>query len=76
MSFRYTLLTDGAQPPRRAHPGDAGFDLCAAESVRLEPGDRIAQLVIVAIGDDDPEEAEALAESARGEGGFGSTGRR
>ena len=144
MSFRYTLLSDEAQPPRRAHPGDAGFDLCAAEPARLEPGerasvgtgvaveipegsaglvlprsglaarhgisvvnapglidagyrgevrvlllntdrseafvvepgDRIAQLVIVAIGDSEPEAAEVLAESVRGEGGFGSTGRR
>ena len=144
MSFRYTLLTDAAQPPRRAHPGDAGFDLCAAESARLEPGERvsvgtgiaveipdgsaglvlprsglaarhgisivnapglidagyrgevrvlllntdkreafeiepgerIAQLVIVAVGDDEPEAVDALAESARGAGGFGSTGRR
>ena len=144
MSFRYTLLTDAAQPPRRAHPGDAGFDLCAAEPARLEPGERasvgtgiaveipdgsaglvlprsglaarhgisvvnapglidagyrgevrvlllntdkreafeiepgerIAQLVIVAVGDDEPEAVDALAESARGAGGFGSTGRR
>jgi dUTP pyrophosphatase len=144
VSFRYTLLSDAAQPPRRARPGDAGFDLCAAEPARLEPGarasvgtgiaveipegsaglvlprsglaarhgisvvnapglidagyrgevrvlllntdkhepfeiepgDRIAQLVIVAIGDSEPEQVEALAESIRGEGGFGSTGRR
>jgi dUTP pyrophosphatase len=144
VSFRFTLLSEAAQPPRRAHPGDAGFDLCAAEAARLapserasvgtgiaveipdgnaglvlprsglaarhgisvvnapglidagyrgevrvlllntdkdepfeiEPGDRIAQLVIVEIGGGDPVEAEALAESARAEGGFGSTGRR
>jgi len=144
VSFRFTLLTADAQAPRRAHAGDAGFDLFAAESARLEPGerasvgtgvaieipggsaglvlprsglaarhgisvvnapglidagyrgeirvlllntdrgeafevapgDRIAQLVIVQVGDDDPVEVEALAESARGEGGFGSTGRR
>ena len=143
MSFRYTLLSAQAQPPRRAHPGDAGFDLCAAEAARLEPGerasvgtgvaveieegsaglvlprsglaarhgisvvnapglidagyrgevrvlllntdraeafdievgDRIAQLVIVEIGGGDPVEVDALAESVRGEGGFGSTGR-
>lgn len=143
MSFRYRLLSPDAQPPRRAHAGDAGFDLCAAEAARLEPGerasvgtgvaveieegsaglvlprsglaarhgisvvnapglidagyrgevcvlllntdrseafeiepgDRIAQLVIVEVGGGDPVEADELAESARGEGGFGSTGR-
>src|SRR4051794_9426827 len=144
MSFRFRRLSEAATPPRRAHPGDAGFDLCAAESARLEPGervsvgtgiaieipegnaglvlprsglaarhgisvvnapglidagyrgevrvlllntdraeafeievgDRIAQLVIVEVGGGDPVEADSLAESVRGEGGFGSTGRR
>jgi dUTP pyrophosphatase len=143
MSFRFTLLTEAATAPLRAHPGDAGCDLFAAEPARLEPGerasvgtgiaveiphgraglvvprsglaakhgisvvnapglidagyrgevrvlllntdrhepfeiepgDRIAQLVIVDIGNADPVEAKQLAESARGEGGFGSTGR-
>jgi len=144
MSFRFTRLTDAAVAPRRAHPGDAGCDLFAAEALHIEPGqrasvgtgiaveipegcaglvlprsglaarhgialvnapglidagyrgelrvlllntdrqeafavepgDRIAQLVIVEIGDADPVEVESLAESLRGEGGFGSTGRR
>jgi dUTP pyrophosphatase len=144
MSFRFTRLSEAARAPLRAHPGDAGCDLFAAEAARLEPGerasvgtgiaveipegsaglvlprsglaarhgisvlnapglidagyrgevrvlllntdktepfeiepgDRIAQLVIVEIADADPEEADDLAESARGDGGFGSTGRR
>jgi dUTP pyrophosphatase len=46
-----------------------------AEVFRVEPGDRIAQLLIVPIALPAPVEAEALAESARGEGGFGSSGR-
>src|SRR3954468_348622 len=143
MSFRFTRLTDTARAPKRAHPGDAGCRLFAAEAARLEPGerasvgtgiaveipegsaglvvprsglaakhgisvvnapglidagyrgevrvlllntdpneafevapgDRIAQLVIVQVGDAEPVEADALSESARGEGGFGSTGR-
>lgn len=29
-----------AVPPAYAHPGDAGADLCAAERVRLAPGER------------------------------------
>jgi dUTP pyrophosphatase len=46
-----------------------------AEVYRVSPGDRIAQLVVVAIASAEPVEAEALAESARGDGGFGSSGR-
>ncbi|HEX4719300.1 MAG TPA: dUTP diphosphatase [Thermoleophilaceae bacterium] len=46
------------------------------EAFEIEPGDRIAQLVIVEIGDTEPIEAGELADSVRGEGGFGSTGRR
>jgi dUTP pyrophosphatase len=46
-----------------------------AETFRVEPGDRIAQLVLTPIALADPVEASALAESARGEGGFGSSGR-
>src|SRR3954468_23016969 len=144
MSFRFTRLTETARAPLRAHSGDAGFDLCAAETARLEPGermsvgtgvaveipdgcaglvvprsglaarhgisvvnapglidagyrgevrvlllntdraeafdvavgDRIAQLVIVEIGDAQPEEVDSLSESVRGAGGFGSSGRR
>jgi len=40
----------------------------------VEPGDRIAQLVIVAVISPEPVEAE-LDETMRGVGGFGSTGR-
>jgi dUTP pyrophosphatase len=144
MTFRFTRLSEAARAPLRAHQGDAGCDLFAAESARLEPGqrasvgtgiaveipdgsaglvlprsglaakhgisvvnapglidagyrgevrvlllntdttdafeiepgDRIAQLVIVEIGDAEPVEVGELADSVRGEGGFGSTGRR
>ncbi len=31
------VLTDGAELPRYAHDGDAGFDLCITDDVRLEP---------------------------------------
>lgn len=46
-----------------------------AEVFRVEPGDRIAQLVIVPIALAEPVVAEELSESARGAGGFGSSGR-
>ena len=140
--MRFTRLTDAATAPSRAHPGDAGYDLYAAERARLEPGergavgtgiaveipdgwaglvlprsglaakhgitltnapglidagyrgevrvlllntdraaafeiepgDRIAQLMLVRHEAPDLEEVDALEESARGAGGFGSTG--
>jgi len=46
-----------------------------ADTFRVQPGDRIAQLVIAPIALAEPVEATALAESARGDGGFGSSGR-
>jgi len=46
-----------------------------AETFRVEPGDRIAQLVLTPIATADVVETGALSESVRGEGGFGSSGR-
>jgi dUTP pyrophosphatase len=46
-----------------------------AETFRVEPGDRIAQLVLTPIITPEPVETSALSESMRGEGGFGSSGR-
>jgi dUTP pyrophosphatase len=46
-----------------------------AETFRVEPGERIAQLLITPIATPAPVEQAALSESARGEGGFGSSGR-
>ena len=44
------------------------------EGIEIRAGDRIAQLVIVAVPAVDPAWADELPESHRGEGGFGSTG--
>ncbi len=46
-----------------------------AEVFRIKPGDRIAQLVLTPIALAEPVAAENLSETARGDGGFGSTGR-
>ena len=46
-----------------------------AETFRVEPGDRIAQLVLVPVAVVAPLEVEALSDSARATGGFGSSGR-
>ncbi len=143
MTLRFRRLEAAARPPAQAHDGDAGYDLHAAESVTIdpgerasvgtgiavaipegqaglviprsglaarhgisvvnapglidagyrgelrvlllntdrtepftvEPGDRIAQLVLVRVETEELEEVAELDETARGVGGFGSTGR-
>jgi dUTP pyrophosphatase len=49
-------------------------NLGAARHV-IEPGDRIAQLVVAPVVQADLVEVSVLGESGRGAGGFGSTGR-
>jgi dUTP pyrophosphatase len=45
------------------------------EPFTVQPGDRIAQLLLVAVETHDLLEVEELDETVRGAGGFGSTGR-
>jgi len=143
VELRVTLLVPGSRLPTRAHDGDAGLDLHAAEPATIapgeratvgtgvaveipeghaglvlprsglaarhgialvnapglidsgyrgeirvlllntdreqpfdiQPGDRIAQLVLAPVADADPVEVGELTASARAEGGFGSSGR-
>jgi dUTP pyrophosphatase len=56
-----------------------GEILCALvnhgqEPFEVEPGARVAQLVVEAIATPEPAWTEELEETARGAGGFGSTG--
>ena len=46
------------------------------ENVIIEPGDKIAQLLLLACWTGEPMEAHFLSESERGSGGFGSSGRK
>lgn len=46
-----------------------------AKAFRIEPGERIAQLVVVPVVQVEFEVVESFAESRRGSGGFGHTGR-
>ncbi|MCB9543958.1 MAG: dUTP diphosphatase [Myxococcales bacterium] len=46
-----------------------------ADPVRIERGDRIAQLVVAPVTPVEPVEVEALSSTPRGAGGFGHTGR-
>jgi dUTP pyrophosphatase len=143
VTLEFTRLSDAARAPARAHDGDAGYDLFAAEPATLgpgerasvgtgiaiavphghaglvlprsglaarhgislpnapglidagyrgevrvlllntdrsepfeiSPGDRIAQLVIARVESPELREVASLEETARGVGGFGSTGR-
>ena len=142
MKLAVKRLSAAATLPSRAHPGDAGLDLCASEAARLGPGqramvatgiaievpaghaglvlprsgnaarhgialvnapglidagyrgeirvlllntdrespfiietgDRIAQLLVVPFAEIEPVEVPDLSDTARGEGGFGSSG--
>lgn len=48
----------------------------STEAVTVEAGERIAQMVIAPFLAVDYNEVEELSETVRGEGGFGSTGRK
>lgn len=50
------------------------INLDAATPIRITRGERIAQLVIQAVVRCEPVEVDALEDTVRGEGGFGSTG--
>lgn len=69
-----------ANAPGLIDAGYRGEVICAVvnldrnEPVKIARGDRIAQLVLVAVPDLDPVWVEELPSSTRGEGGFGSTG--
>lgn len=69
-----------ANAPGLIDAGYRGEVVCAvvnldrAETVRIQRGDRIAQLVIVAVPEAMAVETDDLPGSVRGSGGFGSTG--
>jgi dUTP pyrophosphatase len=71
-----------ANAPGLIDAGYRGEVICAVvnldrgEAVKIARGDRIAQLVIVAVPDVTPAFVDELPRSTRGEGGFGSTGTR
>src|SRR3954447_26109889 len=52
-SLEFALLTGDAKAPARAHEGDAGYDLYAAETASLGPGERasVATGIAIAIPD-------------------------
>jgi dUTP pyrophosphatase len=70
-----------ANSPGLIDAGYRGEVICAAVNldretpVKVRIGDRIAQLVVVALPDIEPVWADELPETRRGDAGFGSTGR-
>lgn len=48
----------------------------SSEVITVEPSERVAQMVITPFLSVDYEEVEELSDTVRGEGGFGSTGRK
>jgi dUTP pyrophosphatase len=69
-----------ANAPGLIDSGYRGEVICAVvnldrrTTVRVAKGDRIAQLVVVTVADVVPAWVDELSDSARGDGGFGSTG--
>jgi dUTP pyrophosphatase len=69
-----------ANAPGLIDAGYRGEVVCAVvnldphEAVEVSPGDRIAQLVVVALSEVSPAFVDELPETTRGAGGFGSTG--
>ena len=53
-----------------------GLENLSGVSFRVEPGDRIAQMVILKVEEAEIVECGELSETERGEGGFGSTGKK
>ena len=49
MNLRCVRLDERAVLPTRAHPGDAGLDLCALEPGVLEPGQRASVATGIAV---------------------------
>jgi dUTP pyrophosphatase len=49
-------------------------NLDGESSLSIKRGDKVAQLVVQAVGEAELEEVDELPSSERGEGGFGSTG--
>jgi dUTP pyrophosphatase len=49
MNLRVVRLDPRASLPTRAHPGDAGLDICALEAAVLEPGERASIATGIAV---------------------------
>lgn len=71
------MLTNSPGTIDAGYRGEVGIIMYNAgkESFHIKRGERIAQMVIAELPDVTFEQVGSLAESKRGEGGFGSTGK-
>ena len=70
-------LSNGVGVVDSDYRGEVCVGLCnvSDRAYTIEPFERVAQMVIAPVAVMQIEEAEELSDTARGEGGFGSTGR-
>ena len=70
-------LSNGVGVIDSDYRGEISVGLCnfSSEPYTIQPGERIAQLVVAPVCLPVVEEVEELTQTARGEGGFGSTGK-
>lgn len=70
-------LSNGVGVVDSDYRGEIRVGLCnfSTEPYTIQPGERVAQLVLQPILSLPVQEVETLDETSRGEGGFGSTGR-
>ena len=70
-------LSNGVGVVDSDYRGEVCVGLCnvSDRAYTIEPFERVAQMVIAPVAVMEIEEAEELSDTARGEGGFGSTGR-
>lgn len=70
-------LSNGVGVIDSDYRGEIKVGLCnlGSESYTIEPGERIAQLVVMPVCALPVIEVDSLEETARGQGGFGSTGK-
>ena len=71
-------LSNGVGVVDSDYRGEICVGLCnvGKEPYTVQPGERIAQMVLLPVGFFPLREVEALEDTGRGEGGFGSTGRK
>lgn len=71
-------LSNGVGVIDSDYRGEVCVGLCnvSDKAYTIEPDERIAQMVIAPVFTPDIEEVDELSDTSRGEGGFGSTGKK
>ena len=77
LGFRGLILTNGIGVIDEDYRGEIGLSVnhMGEEPIVIEPGERVAQLILVPYVQGRLEFVQELSETDRGSGGFGSSGR-